>query len=83
MSNLGNAYVLATALYGKDRDRVFSDRLDYLYHCVNILGFGSDERKADLYATLAEGLTSDMTFAEACSAIEAAMDKTDERYPPI
>lgn len=79
-SNLGNAYALATALYARDRSLPIEDIAEQIYHCVDVLEFGEDERKADLYAQLAENLTADMGFETAVSYIEAAMDNTDRRY---
>lgn len=80
MSNKGNAYVLAGALYARDTSLPLEEIADNIYHAVDVLEFGQDERKADLYAQLAEKLTIGMRFEEAVSIIEAAMDKTDERY---
>lgn len=81
MSNKGNAYVLATALYARDKSLPLEDMADNLYHCVEVLEYGEDERKADLYAQLAESLEDGMTFEHVVSAIEAAMDATDRRFP--
>jgi hypothetical protein len=81
MSNLGNAYALATALYARDKSKPLEDMAEQLYHCVEVLEFGEDERKADLYAQLAESLADGMTFEHVVSAIEAAMDSTDRRFP--
>jgi len=81
MSNLGNAYAIALALYARDKSEPLGDIADKLYHVVDVIGYGSDERKADLYAQLAESLTDGMMFEHVVSAIEAAMDSTDRRYP--
>lgn len=81
MSNLGNAYVLATALYARDRSLPLEDMATNLYHCVEVIEFGEDERKADLYVQLAEQLTDGMPFEEVVSKIEAAMDNTNRRFP--
>ena len=75
MSNLGNAYAVALAIYGKE------DQEENLYHAVEVTEFGCDERKADLYAQLAEQLTADIPFERVVEIIEAAMDSTDQRYP--
>lgn len=72
-SNLGNAYAVALAVVGKDEEAV--------YHAVEVVEFGSDERKADLYAQLAEKITVSTPFKEVVSITEAAMDNTDRRYP--
>lgn len=72
-SNLGNAYAVALAVVGKDEEAV--------YHAVEVVEFGSDERKADLYAQLAEKITVSTPFEEVVSITEAAMDNTDRRYP--
>ena len=79
--NKGNAYVLATALYARDTSVPLEEMADNLYHCVEVLEYGEDERKADLYAQLAESLADGMTFEHVVSAIEAAMDSTDRRFP--
>lgn len=81
MSNLGNAYALATALYARDRSEPLEDIADNLYHVVDVIGYGYDERKADLYAQLAEQLKDGMPFEMAVAIIELAMDSTDRRYP--
>ena len=80
-SNIGNAYALATALYARDTSEPLEDIADNLYHVVDVIGYGYDERKADLYAQLAEALTDGMTFGHVVAAVEAAMDSTDRRYP--
>ena len=72
-NNLGNAYAVALAVVGKDSDA--------LYHAVEVVEFGEDERKADLYAQLAEILTPDTPFAEVVDLVELAMDNTDWRFP--
>jgi len=77
MSNRGNAYVLATALYARDRSKSFLAICEDVYDAVNVLGFGSDERKADLYAQLVDRLTDNMTFSRVVDTIEAAMNNTD------
>ena len=81
MSNLGNAYVLAGALYARDETLPCEDRSVNLYHCIEVLEFGEDERKADLYAQLEESLEAGTGFAKAVLIIEQAMDNTNRRYP--
>lgn len=81
MSNLGNAYVLASALYARDRSLPLEWIADGLYMVVDAMEFGCDERKADLYAQLAEKLEADTGFEEAVSIVETAMNNTDARYP--
>lgn len=81
MSNLGNAYALATALYARDKSEPLEDIADNVYHVVDVIEFGSDERKADLYAQLTEKLSDGMCFATAVSVVELAMDNTDRRFP--
>lgn len=81
MSNLGNAYVIGLALYARDTSLPLEDIAENLYHAVEVVEFGCDERKADLYAQLVDNLTADTTFENAVEIIEAAMDKTDRRYP--
>ena len=78
MSNLGNAYVLATALYARDKSKPLGDICEDLYDAVDALGFGTDERKADLYAQLAEQLTNTTSFSDAVVIISTAMDSTDK-----
>lgn len=81
MTALGDAYALAVALYGRDTSQPLCEIADTLYDLVDVLDFGSDERKADLYAQLAEGLTEDTSFADAVCIIETAMRRTIWRYP--
>lgn len=81
MTQRGDAYALATVLWGRDTSQPLEDIADTLYDTVEALDFGSDERKADLYAQLAEGLTGDMGFAQAVEFIETAMTRTRWRYP--
>ena len=81
MSNLGNAYALATALYARDKSLPIEDIADNIYHCVEVLEFGYEDRKADLYAQLAENLKDGMPFEEVVSIIESAMNNTDRRFP--
>jgi hypothetical protein len=81
MSNKGNAYVVASSLYARDTALPMEDLENALYHTIDVLGFGSDERKADLYAQLADTQFADTQFADAVSIIEAAMDSTDARHP--
>ena len=81
MSNLGNAYAVATALYGRDTSLPLGDIGEQLYHTIDVLNFGQDERKAHLYAQLAERLTGDTAFADAVLLIERAMDNTDWDLP--
>jgi hypothetical protein len=76
MSNKGNAYALATVLYARDT-KLTSENI---YHAVDVLEFGEDERKADLYAQLEENLTASLPFSQAVDVIEAAMDNTDRRF---
>lgn len=79
--NRGNAYALGCALYARDRDLPFEDIALNIYHAVDVLEFGEDERKADLYAQLEENLKAGMGFERVVNVIEAAMDKTDRRFP--
>ena len=81
MSNLGNAYVLATVLYVRDPCLLQEEMADNIYHCVDVLEFGEDARKADLYAQLVDGLTASTPFEDAVDIIEAAMNNTDKEYP--
>lgn len=80
MSNKGNAYALATALYARDRSLPIEEIADKLYDLVDALDYGEDEVKADLYAQLAEKLEGDTPFVLAVAIIEDSMNKTDERF---
>ena len=81
MSNLGNAYVLASALYARDRSLPLGEIADNIYDCVDAINFGIDERKADLYTQLEHKLTPTTTFLDAVDIIVLAMDRTDRSYP--
>lgn len=78
---LGDAYVLAGQLYARDKCLSLAEQGADLYELVDRLGFGSDERKADLYAQLEEKLTGDTKFADAVTVTADAMFKTHMRYP--
>ncbi len=80
MSNKGNAYALAMAIYAGTSDAPIvdiDDLSDRVYRTLDRSLFGSDDAKADLYAQLVESLTADTTFEQAVSIIEAAMDNTE------
>lgn len=79
--NRGNAIVIGTMLYARDTSLPLEEIADGLYDVIDQLDFGSDERKADLYATLAESLTSDTPFEVATQIIERALDRVQARYP--
>jgi hypothetical protein len=82
MSNKGEAYVIATAIYAgtKGTGKVDIDEIsDRLYHAMQTTGsLSSDEAKADVYAQLAESLTADTHFEDAVSIIEAALGETEK-----
>lgn len=80
MSNKGNAYALASAIYADTRGPVvdIDDLSDRIYRTLDQTPFGTDEAKADLYAQLAERLTANTSFERAVNIIEAAMDSTQE-----
>lgn len=80
MSNKGNAYALASAIYADTRGPVvdIDDLSDRIYRTLDRTAFGTDEAKADLYAQLAERLTANTSFERAVNIIEAAMDSTQE-----
>lgn len=78
---LGEAYVIAGQLYARDKRLSLEEQGVDLYELIDQLGFGSDERKADLYAQLEEKLTGDTKFADAVTIIADAMFKTHMRYP--
>ena len=80
MSNKGNAYALATAIYAGTQDQPIvdiDDLSDKVYRTLDRSPYGSDEAKADLYAQLAEQLKADTTFERAVNIIEAALDSTE------
>lgn len=79
MSNKGNAYALASAIYAGTIGPVvdIDDLVDRVYRTIDKSPFGADDAKADLYAQLAESLTADTTFERAVNIIEAAMDRTE------
>lgn len=81
MTQRGDAYALAIVLYGRDTDLPLDSIADNLYDTIEALDYGCDERKADLYAQLAEGLTQDTKFADAVEFISTAMTRTQLRYP--
>lgn len=81
MSNLGKAYVLALALYVRDKTEPLETMADNIYQVVDAMDFGSDDRKADLYAQLIDNLREGTPFEKVVNVIETAMDKTDRRYP--
>lgn len=79
MSQRGNAYAIATAIYAGTKNVPIvdiDDLCDRVYRTVNTTPFHSDEAKADLYAQLAEGLTAGTTFERAVNVIEAALEST-------
>ena len=78
---LAEAYALEGQLYARDKGQPLEAQGADLYELVDALGFGSDERKADLYAQLEEKLTGDTKFADAVTIIADAMFKTHMRYP--
>jgi hypothetical protein len=78
----GSAIILASALYLRDKTQPSEDLEDNIYAVVDVIGFGTDEHKADLYAQLAERLTAKTSFHEAVSIIEAAMYNTQKRFGP-
>ncbi len=82
MSNKGEAYVIATAIYAgtKGTGKVDIDEIsDRLYHTLSGMAMlTTDDAKADVYAQLAESLTADTPFEEAVSIIEAALDETEK-----
>jgi hypothetical protein len=67
-------------LYARDTKLTIEELSDNIYHVVDVLEFGEDERKADLYAQLEENLTASLPFSQAVEIIEAAMDNTDRRF---
>lgn len=81
MSNKGNAYAIALSLFERDREVPFEQIAENIYHTVEVIEFGSDERKADLYAQLAEKLTPGMGLEAIVDAVEIALDNTDRRFP--
>lgn len=78
----GSAIILASALYLRGTKQSMEDLEDNIYTVVDVIGFGTDEHKADLYAQLAERLTDKTGFHEAVSIIEAAMYNTQRKFGP-
>lgn len=78
MSNKGNAYAVASAIYAGRKFQDEAALAEALYTAVDGLGFGTDERKADLYAQLADNLTPNTGFEDAVRIVEAAMNSTDK-----
>lgn len=79
MSNKGNAYALALAIYADTLHQPIvdiDDLSDRVYRTIDKSPLGSDEAKADIYAQLAEQLTAHTSFERAVNVIEAAMDST-------
>jgi hypothetical protein len=85
MSNKGDAYVIATAIYAGTRHQAVVD-IDTLVERVytvtgnGFLGTVSDEYKADLYAYLAEKLDAETTFEKAVAIIESGLQRTAVKY---
>lgn len=81
MSNKGTAYAIATAIYAGTHDQPIvdiDDLSDRLYRTLAGSPLGTEEVKADLYATLAESLTADTSFERAVNIIEAAIDELEK-----
>lgn len=78
---LAEAYTFAGQLYARDKSLPLEAQGADLYDLVDALGFGSDERKADLYAQLEEKLTATTKFADAVVIIGDSMFNTHRRYP--
>ena len=78
---LAEAYAFAGQLYARDKSLTLEQQGSDLYELVDALGFGSDERKADLYAQLEEKLTGDTKFSDAVVIIGDSMFNTHRRYP--
>lgn len=76
MSNRGDAFVLATAIYAGHKTLTIETLEDRLYAAVASIGLGADEVKADIYAQLAERLTAKTTFADALVICEGAISET-------
>lgn len=85
MSNKGDAYAIASAIYAGTKGAPVVDievLTDRLYNVVNagFLGTASDEYKADLYAYLAEKLDAETTFEKAVAIIESGLQRTAVKY---
>lgn len=78
----GSAIILASALYLRDKTQPIEDLENNIYAVVDVIGFGTDEHKADLYAQLSERLSEKTRFHDAVSIIEAAMYNTQKRFGP-
>lgn len=68
----GDAYALALAIYP-----LSAGAEERIYDAVEACGFGSDEKKADLYSQLAERLGESTPFERAVNIIECAMLETE------
>lgn len=82
MTQRGDAYVIATAIYAgtKNKEVVDIDELtDRLYSAVVVMGW-SEDFSADVYAQLAEKLSHDTPFEKAVAVIESALSKTGARF---
>lgn len=77
MKNFTAAFLIASALFSVDpitRRRASSeDMADALYFTIDAMKDITDEKKADLYATLAEKLTPTIKFSTATRIIQNAL----------
>lgn len=71
------AHTLALAIYPAKN----ADDVDLLCETIESTTTGySDERKADLYARIAEGVDPDMTFEQMTGAIDTALKANDRTF---
>lgn len=73
------ALAIALAIY-QPSELGTDDHADRVYYAVDAADFGSDGRKADLYAQLAERLTPGMRLDMAEAIIAECMKQTNKRY---
>jgi hypothetical protein len=79
----GLAYVIACALYARapaEGPTPIDDVDDRLYAAIDALGYGANEVKADLYAQMAERLTSTTRFDAAVIIIEGCLANTNRTF---
>lgn len=79
MTTKGEAYAIATAIYAGTANQQIvdiDDLSDRLYRTLDGLNLGTDDLKADLYASLAESLAADTSFERAVNIIESKLEES-------
>lgn len=79
MSNLGDSYAIACAIYTRGKNYLLEDKSEVLYDYMQAMD-KPDEWLADVYAQLEEKLTADTAFPMAVTIICDAMRSADERF---